>query len=66
MTSTAVLDVRSEDRNFVRECCHCRRTWTGKDWGCRPSTPETRVTHGICRDCYVTHYPGFPLPPNIR
>ena len=66
MTATAVPVVQSEDLKFIRECCHCRRTWTGKDWGRRPSAPEARVTHGICRDCYVIHYPGFPLPPNIR
>ena len=66
MIPTSVLAAPSDAHEFVRVCCHCRRTWTGQGWGCTSNPSGAAVTHGICRDCYVTHYPEFPLPPNLR
>jgi hypothetical protein len=64
MVGTALPNRIVLDRTLVRMCCHCRRVWTLDGWQHESVPPEVRVTHGICRGCYVTHYPEFGPPPD--
>lgn len=50
------------DRALVRMCCHCRRVRTTDGWDHDPVPPGLRVTHGICRECFVLHYPEYACP----
>jgi hypothetical protein len=62
MSETELLIRPSEDQDIVRSCCQCRRIWTGDEWREPSETPRGMMSHGICRDCFLIHYPGFPLP----
>jgi hypothetical protein len=62
MVGTALPSGIVLDRTLVRMCCHCRRVWTTDGWQHDSVPAGLRVSHGICRECYVVHYPEFPLP----
>jgi hypothetical protein len=47
-------------------CCHCRRVWAGDHWQTPPEPPQAVLTHGICRECFVIHYPEFPVPDDLQ
>ncbi|MBN9518834.1 hypothetical protein J0H58_10000 [bacterium] len=51
------------DRAVVRMCCHCRRVRTVDGWEYETVPESLRVSHGICRACFESHYPEFcPAP----
>ena len=65
MPTTAVLVPPAETAPIVRMCCHCRRVWTADGWRSPPEPPRGLATHGICRECFVIHYPEFPVPQEV-
>jgi hypothetical protein len=67
MSETAVLSRDCVHQEIVRVCCHCRRVRSADGQWVRPSaTPPGPLSHGICRPCFLIHYPEFPLPDGIR
>jgi hypothetical protein len=63
MLETAVLTPERIWPEIVKVCCHCRRVRTPSGTWVSPSAvPHGPVSHGICRDCFVIHYPEFPPP----
>lgn len=60
MTGQLLLNPESNTREVVRMCCHCRRV---KDelgeWVPAAAPADRAISHGICPDCFVVHYPEF-------
>jgi hypothetical protein len=52
------------DRSVATSCCHCRRVRTVAGWEYAEVPADTRVSHGICRECFVAYYPEFAPPPD--
>jgi hypothetical protein len=67
MSETAVLNPSCVRHEIVPVCCHCRRVRTPSgDWIGMAELPTGRLSHGICRDCFLNHYPEFPLPDEVQ
>jgi hypothetical protein len=57
----------AENQQLVYVCCHCGRVRTREGrWHWPEDPPADPVSHGICRACFVVHYPEIPLPPEAR
>jgi hypothetical protein len=54
-------------RGLIPICSHCKKIrddkgyWQQVELYVREHS-DARFSHGICPECYVTHYPGYPLP----
>jgi hypothetical protein len=66
MSPTTVLDLYSESHEIVRVCCYCRRVWRGERWQEPSESPQATMSHGICRECFVAHFPELPPPDELR
>jgi hypothetical protein len=66
MPGVAVLDCPPREREVVRVCCHCQRIRDSSgEWQLPAEDTRERVTHTICRTCFLTFYPEVPPPPEF-
>ncbi len=67
MSTTAMLTSQTDSYEIVRICCHCRRVrTTSGNWVALSSGMTGQLSHGICRECFLVHYPEFPPPDDLR
>jgi len=53
--------------SMITVCCYCHRIKVNDEWVVVPiNWSADRISHGVCPDCLVVHYPDSKIAKKIK